>query len=210
MKYILLFSLLFSCATATFASGNKARLSLVAAHESQLLAPPLAPSNLNVVAALALIALDWVDNSSDELGFRIERSSDGLAFDAIDSVNTDINYYTDNTVSPSTHYYYRVAAYNVDGLSGYTNVKDTVSVGVGIAAPLTRPALSVYPNPSAGVFQIGGIGYSTPYLVVDTQGNKVLEGVGSSVNLSGKAEGVYFLVVFDQARSSKRSLIVKY
>jgi FtsP/CotA-like multicopper oxidase with cupredoxin domain len=84
---------------------------------------PGAPSNL-VATAVSSTAIDltWVDNSSNEDGFDIERSLDGVGFNYLTSVGPDVVAYTDMGLSASTTYYYRVAAYNVVGSSAPSNV----------------------------------------------------------------------------------------
>lgn len=72
-----------------------------------------------------LLRLTWTDNASDETGYTIERSTDGVSYAAIDSVAANTETY-DNNVSPGATYYYRVRANNANGGS-YSNV-DSVTV----------------------------------------------------------------------------------
>jgi hypothetical protein len=62
-----------------------------------------------------------VDNATDELGFDIERSFDGVNWSQIDTVGADATSYADMAVSPITTYYYRVQAFNASGSSSYSN-----------------------------------------------------------------------------------------
>jgi hypothetical protein len=66
--------------------------------------------------------LTWADNSANESGFLIERSTDNVNFAQIATVGTNVTAYSDATASPGTTYHYRVAAYNSAGVSGYSNV----------------------------------------------------------------------------------------
>jgi len=66
--------------------------------------------------------LSWNDNSSNESGFRIERSSDGQSFSQIATVDVNTTTYSDTGLHSNTTYWYRVNAYNEYGESGYTNV----------------------------------------------------------------------------------------
>lgn len=66
--------------------------------------------------------LSWNDNSSNESGFRIERSSDGQSFSQIATVGVNTTTYADTGLQSNTTYWYRVNAYNEFGESGYTNV----------------------------------------------------------------------------------------
>lgn len=68
------------------------------------------------------IKVDWQDNSSNENGFSVERSlTTGIGFAEINTVSADILTYTDNTVDPSTEYFYRVKATGYIADSNYSN-----------------------------------------------------------------------------------------
>jgi len=60
------------------------------------------------------INLAWTDNSTDELGFKIERSTDNVNFTQITTVAANV--VTSHTgVTSGTTYYYRVRAYKDGG-----------------------------------------------------------------------------------------------
>lgn len=83
---------------------------------------PTPPSELKTVNPdIQQIYLEWKDNSSDEIGFEIEKSeSDAEHFKMISKTLQNQNSYTDkNIISPLN--YYRVRAYNSDGYSGYSD-----------------------------------------------------------------------------------------
>lgn len=71
------------------------------------------PTNLQAIAvAYNEIDLRWVDNSSDEDGFSIERSADGLTgWTEIGTVSTDEVTYEDTSVSGNETWYYRVRGF---------------------------------------------------------------------------------------------------
>lgn len=83
---------------------------------------PAAPTNL---AAQALgptsVALTWTDNSPNETGFVVERSTDGGAFAPIATTPADAEQHADTTVSPGATYAYRVRATNGAGASVASN-----------------------------------------------------------------------------------------
>ncbi|MEQ8201501.1 MAG: stalk domain-containing protein [Syntrophomonadaceae bacterium] len=87
-----------------------------------ILTAPAAPSNLAADSVSKNgVALKWSDNSNNESGFRIERSTGGSAYSEIATVGADGESYTDSAVTPGNTYDYRVRAYNSFGNSAYTN-----------------------------------------------------------------------------------------
>lgn len=72
-------------------------------------------------ATAAQITLSWQDNSTNESGFKIERSAGGAGFAQIATVGANISNYTDSSVAQGGQYTYRVRAYNSAGDSAYSN-----------------------------------------------------------------------------------------
>ena len=100
---------------------------------------PAAPSGLAASAISASqINIAWTDNSSNESGFAIERSTDNLSFTQIATTAAGIAAYADTGLAAGPTYYYRVRAYNAVGNSAYSN---TVSSGV-LAKPAAPTSLS--------------------------------------------------------------------
>jgi hypothetical protein len=76
-----------------------------------------APSNL-VAAAVSTSQIDltWVDNSSTETAFLVERSPNGVnEWVQITATSADTTVFSDTGLDPDTTYYYRVRAYNAGG-----------------------------------------------------------------------------------------------
>jgi YD repeat-containing protein len=93
-----------------------------------------APSNLSASAAgLAQVNLSWTDNSTNESGFKIERSSDGgNSWNEVASVGVNVTTFSDSALACETTYAYRVWAFNQAGASDYSN---TGSAMTGLCAP---------------------------------------------------------------------------
>ena len=91
---------------------------------------PASPDDLTTSPiSLTQIKLGWVDNSTDESGFRIERSPDGTAdWTQVYSTVTNVSIYTDTNLIGNTTYYYRVRAYNVYGDSDYSNIASATTL----------------------------------------------------------------------------------
>jgi fibronectin type 3 domain-containing protein/sugar lactone lactonase YvrE len=85
--------------------------------------PPNAPSDLtaNVVSSTR-VDLAWLDNSSNEDGFKVERKTGAGAFSVIATLGVNATSYSDMTASPSTQYTYQVRSFsNAGGDSAPSN-----------------------------------------------------------------------------------------
>lgn len=87
-------------------------------------AAPAAPSSLSVTAVSdTRMDLAWSDNSNLELGFRIERSTDGITWTLLANVGENITSFSDTSVTETVSpYYYRVYAFNAVGQSASSGV----------------------------------------------------------------------------------------
>lgn len=100
---------------------------------------PQAPSNLEAgTVSSQIIALNWADQSDNEVGFDIERSLDGNTWSLTGSVGMNTTHYEDTGLTPNTRYYYRVRAKNSAGASGFSNVAEATSA---IATPIVTQVL---------------------------------------------------------------------
>lgn len=84
---------------------------------------PQPPSSLTATAvAFDKINLTWVDNSNNELGFRVYRStSNSGPFAPIASLGVNTASYQDQQLAPATTYYYRIVAFGEKGESDLSN-----------------------------------------------------------------------------------------
>jgi YVTN family beta-propeller protein len=80
-------------------------------------------------ASLSQINLSWTDNSTDEVGFRIERRTADSAFLEIATVGANTTIYSDTGLLPYTTYYYRIRAYNLSENSPYSNQASATTSG---------------------------------------------------------------------------------
>ncbi len=103
---------------------------------------PAAPENLRAsLNENGRVMLNWSDNSADELGFEIERATNANGpFTLLNPNpnNIDQTSYLDNNAIGLTTYFYRVRAFNNNGVSAYSNV-------VNILTPNYAPVLSPAP-----------------------------------------------------------------
>ncbi len=86
---------------------------------------PAAPTNLvATVVSKSQINLAWIDNATNETGFRIERCKGTTCtnFTLIATVGSNVTSYANTGLSANTTYRYRVYAYNASGNSAYSNI----------------------------------------------------------------------------------------
>ncbi|MGH9363080.1 MAG: PA14 domain-containing protein, partial [Thermoanaerobaculia bacterium] len=94
--------------------------------------PPAAPSGLAATAVSGTqINLAWNDNSANEDGFKVERSTDGVNFTQIATLGIDAQSYSSRGLSLSTLYHHRVRAYNASGDSAYSNTASATTLASG-------------------------------------------------------------------------------
>ncbi len=107
--------------------------------------PPAAPSSLAASAvSSSQIDLSWTDNSADESGFSIERSTNGTTFTLLTSVTANTNSYSDSGLTAATTYWYQVAAFNGSGSSAASNTASaTTQNGGGGTAQITVDSVTV-------------------------------------------------------------------
>jgi hypothetical protein len=112
------------------------------------------------------VSLQWNDNSDNESGFFIKRTSLGGGSDTVFLVPENVTTYTDQNLIPSTNYVYSVLAMNFAGTSKATN---SVNASTLSSAEMkrTREGLLAYYN----------FNYSPDHIIHD------LSGYGDPLNL---------------------------
>ena len=85
-----------------------------------------APSNFVATAiSSSQIDLSWMDNSTNESGFKIERATTSPPTTEIATVGQNAASYSNTNLAENTTYYYRVRAYNSNIYSTYSNESST-------------------------------------------------------------------------------------
>jgi regulation of enolase protein 1 (concanavalin A-like superfamily) len=100
-------------------------------------AAAISPTQVNVT---------WIDTVTNELSFKIERSTDGTAFSLLGTAPAGATTYSDTTVAAGTSYWYRVRASNASGDSYFSGPSK-------VTTPTPPPAL---PAPWTGA-DIGAV-----------------------------------------------------
>lgn len=153
-------------------AGNSGYSNTASATTSAPATAPAAPGNLaaNAVSP-SQINLSWLDNSSNETGFKIERSAaSGGPWSQIGTAAAGAIAYVDATgLAASTPYWYRVRAFNTAGDSPYSNTATATTQGVAAGGGTQLWAT-----------RFSGIGaFDNAYamsLAVDALGNSVVAG----------------------------------
>ncbi len=101
---------------------------------------PAPPSNLVATAnSSCSIGLSWNDNSNNETGFKLERSTNGTSFSQFTTVGANVTTYNDNGRVNNKTYWYRVRAYKTSPTqnSSYSNVSSATTSPTLLASTVT-------------------------------------------------------------------------
>lgn len=179
---------------------------------------PEAPTDLEVLYSTPTkFDLTWSDNSSSELGFLIERSTDGTNFAKRTTVGPNVSHYSDTEFfDPALVYYYRVAAIGISDTSAYSNIDKTAIIP---AAPVADLATFIFPiffianwesSPNATYYELdvskddfvtflsgfkGKVVYGNAQLVWGTQYNATYKYRVRAVNAGGSSANSNEIVV---------------
>src|SRR5262249_40885742 len=150
---------------------------------------------LPIVDAAQLTAT-WESTATGALGFKVERSRDGISFEEIATVSATANSYRDGNLSPGS-YWYRVRAFNTDTMSAYSNVQN---YEVSEAVPfITFQPTSQSAVPGSRVALGVTAGGSAPLSFQWRKNGVPITGATSAMlelaNLSGADAGTYTVVV---------------
>nr|MDQ3805947.1 fibronectin type III domain-containing protein [Acidobacteriota bacterium] len=142
---------------------------------------PAAPSGLVATAvSSAQIDTTWADNSANETGFKLYRSTDGVNFFRTATLGANVTTYSDTGRPASTTFYYRVVAYNAEGNSADSNT----------VAATTFPPATVKPAAPTGLVAVALSGTQIRLTWADNSTNE------DSFRIDRSADGVSFTQVF--------------
>lgn len=111
---------------------------------------PDAPTNLHIVPidkSSTGLRLSWTDNSKDESGFKIRRSTTlSGTYTDVATVGVNVTTWDDNNLDPCTTYYYQVYAFSNDGNSKNEtgSSKTAPAAPTGLVASNGLPLLGIY------------------------------------------------------------------
>ena len=146
--------------------------------------------------------LTWKDNTNNETGFEIERSTDGTTFAKVADASVNITTFTNENLKNGVKYYYRLRTITPEGKSKYSNVAEVTTAKILASEPSEGDlSIQVSPNPTNGNVKIQAIGKSFDFNLTNLSGKSIVENTGNleivnqSVNgkLSSFPVGVYIL-----------------
>ena len=157
------------------------------------------------------IKLQWLTNDEiNTFNFIIEKSIDGIAFDAAGSVaangqhinNYDFTFSTTNNAGTN---YYRLKMVDKDGQFTYSKTLRINNLFSG-AVPL-----SVFPNPAKDVITITGLSGKGQIMVLDADG-KLLQQVNTAaltlaIDISKYAHGIYIIQYITDKETVSQKLL---
>ena len=154
-------------------------------------AAPAAPSSLTVTAvAPSTVTLSWTDNSNNEAGFAIERSSNDVTFSQVGTVGVNQTTYEDSGLSSQAEYYYRVRAfnsYNSLSYSNYTNIVSATTTSLNSESPVHL----YHFDEGSGTATVDSVGGNNGTLIGSPTPAWVSPGRIGSSNLSFTGNGEY-------------------
>jgi predicted esterase/fibronectin type 3 domain-containing protein len=93
---------------------------------------PLTPTELAATRISTTAAeLLWRDNATNETSYKIERSTDGITYTELASLEANTTSYQDATITADGTFYYRILASNANGNSAWSNVASLGEDGDG-------------------------------------------------------------------------------
>lgn len=189
---------------------------------------PSAPTNLLLTVIQAgEIKLNWADNSLNEKSFKIQRKDNiDTAWALIDSVNADVNQWTQAGLTLGRTYYYRIYAVNSLGASINSNIVNTIITSTGnesTGIPAEYALAQNYPNPFNPVTKIN---YDIPkdgkvnLKIYDINGREVAALINNEIHTAGYysvtfnagnlSSGIYFYrLIANDFIQTKKMLLIK-
>ena len=148
--------------------------------------------------------LTWKDNTNNETGFEIERSTDGITFVKVGDVAVNIVTFTNDNLKDGIKYFYRLRTIALEGKSKYSNVAEVTTTKILVSEPLEGDLLiNISPNPTSGNVKIQAFGKTFDFSLTNLSGKSIMENSGNldavnqSINgkLSTLPAGIYLLKI---------------
>lgn len=140
--------------------------------------------------------LSWRDMSINEMGFSIEKSTDGQNYVSVDTVEANVNTYTIDEGSLEGNAYYRVRAIGIKGFQSLASSEIMINV---LSSEVDNSDIVLYPNPFRDFISLRGV-ESGSYQIYSFTGKLLKDGkfeVGRIDGLDDLSAGMYLLTLKD-------------
>ncbi len=177
--------------TVSYAAANNTQMDAIPAGTSYTFSPsvPAAPSGVNFTGVTAAtITVNWTDNSSNETGFIVSRSTDGINFTDIAATAANATSFADTGLTPLTNYTYRITAITEGAFSAPATGSQTTPAAGNITANAVAGNWSVPGTWAGGVVPNAGDNVTIPdgaTVTIDTDAACLSLKVGNDAPLAG-------------------------
>lgn len=165
---------------------------------------PFPPTDLTAtVVSTTQVNLSWVDKSTNEVGFKIERKTSTTQYTTVTSLGADISTYNDNGLSVNTSYTYRVYSYNTLGASPtYSNEVTVTTVGLpSLTTTVVSNFTAVDGSSGGNITNDGGSAITARGIVWSTSQNPTV--TLPTKTTDGTGIGIFTSIVRDLTASTK-------
>lgn len=149
---------------------------------------------------------------SDGIIYHVQVSLDSTFATTYKSLDVGTNQYTVTGLLAGNKYYWRVNCNNGGNISGYSTVWNFWVSGTGIDEHLSENQIIVSPNPSTGKFLFSNLENESTIEIFDALGKSVLKTNSTdnscSVDLTGKAKGIYYFSITDKNKNVQEGKII--
>lgn len=157
-------------------------------------------------------ALKWYA-VSDAIMYHVEVSTDSTFATTYKSVDVGTNAYTVTGLTAGARYYWRVNTNNGGNISPWSTTWDFLVSGVGIESAVeVSEKVIVSPNPSSGPFVFSNIEKESTIEIYDITGRSIYKTItknnSCTIDLSGKAKGIYFYNIGSQNKKFQQGKII--
>lgn len=182
-------------ASVSYTQVNDTQFTPITAGTSYVFSPPIpaAPTNGSVTnLTQTSLRLNWTDNASNETGYEVRRSTDGINYSIIAIYPPDATSSDDAGLTPNTQYFYKVNATSDGALSSDLNLSATTNPSRNINSTTTGGPWSAVSTWVGGIVPASGDNVTIvagATVTIDTiafAGNLTVGGAGNFVEENEK------------------------
>ncbi len=202
------FGIFFADSAFTIVSANAAHTGLRSWTDQAIISPPGSISLLSKEARF--IEFSWIPSSSSIQGYYILRGTAPDNLTHLDTVGAQTTQYKDSGLVPSTRYYYRIAAFGTPCDYCASSVFSDSTLFNTSIENVTKPEISVYPNPVLSELNIVTDLSAFEYTLYDVLGKARISGKDAvKVPVQFLESGIYFLTIKTENHLSRTYKILK-